>query len=393
MDKELFDSMQRQMEPSPEVRAALDERLARPAKRRMPVRKYVAVAACAALVIGGVSVYRLYQGSAKRALITQNHDRNSSTDPLHSYVTVEDVAGITLETAGVTNNEGGGDRDVDMTPQELEQAMLDVGYAPEEIEEYQSSSYQMTWAKWWRFVHGQKDSGEGPPFSLDELKSFSERELHVNTGDLPGGDVPVQVGTGDYQRLMAHFNGKLPDWYGGGYLDETGRLVVLLVESEDPGDKSLELQVQEWAGSDSVEFGSAKYSLHYLKGLMDELNRLPDTDLKYADVMAGWGIDEENNRIELTLTQAYEPLLSVLAELDPDDDAIYVQVGQRAAVYTGVEDSAMPGGATASDKEERDLLTAVTYDVETGEISVQTYPSAVSEESGSASTPAYDPER
>ena len=46
MDKELFDSMQKQMAPSPEVRAALSEKLAQPVKKRpVPWMKYGAVAA------------------------------------------------------------------------------------------------------------------------------------------------------------------------------------------------------------------------------------------------------------------------------------------------------------------------------------------------------------
>lgn len=320
MNKDLFDSMQKQMDPGPEVRAALREKLARPAKRRIPVRRYVAVAACAALVIGGLSVYRLYQDQAKWALIEQNYHRNPNIQRLHSYVTVEGAAGYGTENTGALIAENGSEEVYSSDVPNRDSGTSDIVDLPGSIvptENYHSNPVERV--------------PEAP-----------------NTGDLPSGDVPVQEGAEDYQMLMARFNGVLPDWYGGAYLDTAGRLVVLLVEGEDPGDKSLELQVQEWTGSGRVRFGSARYSLNHLKGLMDRLNRLPDVNLKYADVMAGWGIDEENNRIELTLTQAYEPLLSVLAELDPEDDAIYVQVGQWAAAYAGVEDSApvMPGGTT-----------------------------------------------
>ena len=296
MNKELFDSMRKQMAPGPEVRAALDEKLARPVKRRIPVRRYAAVAACAALVIGGFSAYQLYRDEARWAQIIQSYRRNPNIQHLHSYVVVEDST--TTDTGALVAENG-----------------AEVLYHPHTV-----------------------DRNSGAP----------------NTGDLtsPEGAVVeavVQEGAEDYQLLMAHFNGTLPDWYGGGYLDETGGLVVLLVEDQDPGDKSLEPQVQAWTGSGNVLFGSAKYSLKHLKGLMDRLNQLPDADLKYSDVMAGWGVDEENNRIELTLTQAYEPLLSVLAELDPDDDAIYVQVGQRAAAYAGDDLTvAMPDGTMSS---------------------------------------------
>lgn len=287
MNKELFDSMQKQMTPSPEIRAALSEKLAQPVKKRpAPWMKYGAVAACAALVIGAVSVYNLHQ---------VHHDDLRRTLKLHSYVTMEGAAGYVTEAA--TN-----------------------------------------------------DTGTGG--------------IEVLPGGAYIGDAPVQAGAEDYQKLMDHFNGTLPDWYGGAYLDSSGWLVVQLVEDKDPGDKSLELQVLDWTGSDNVMFSSCKYSLAQLKELMNRLNALPEAYPECARVMAGWGIDEEHNRIELTLTQIYEPLLSVLAELDPDDDAIYVQVGQRASVDSAkteepVVSHVMPGGATVPDDE--DLIADEPY--------------------------------
>ena len=371
MNKELFDSMRKQMTPSPEVRAALSEKLAQPAKKRpVPWKKYTALAACAALVVGTFTVYQAGKGRDYPLI---------SKVPIHSYVTVDDLTGFVPENATTATGGSEGavrDADMGMTLQDLEQAMLDVGYTQEEIDEYQSIGYQMTWASWWKFVHQQENSEGDDPFNLDSLKVFSQKELYVhtgalpapNTGALPGGayigDAPVQAGAEDYEKLMDHFNGTLPDWYGGAYLDSSGWLVVQLVEDKDPGDKSLELQVLDWTGSDNVMFSSCKYSLAQLKELMNRLNALPDEDMKFQDVMAGWGIDEEHNRIDLTLTQIYEPLLSVLAELDPDDDAIYVQVGQRASVDSAkteepVVSHVMPGGATVPDDE--DLIADEPY--------------------------------
>lgn len=391
MNKELFNSMQKQMAPSPEVRAALSEKLAQPVKKRpVPWKKYGAVAACAALVIGAFSVYSLYQDHEKWALITRNfhHDDLVQAQRLHSYVTVEGETGAIQEnaTAVTGGEEGAGDRDMGMTPEDLEQAMLDVGYTREEIGDYQSIGYEMTWAKWWKFVDGQKNSEGDDPFNLNSLKVFSQKELYVNTGalpapntgDLPGGayvgDVPVQEGAEDYQKLMDHFNGTYPDWYGGAYIDDSGWLVVQLVEDKDPGDKTLELQVLDWTGNGRVAFTDVKYSLAHLNHLMDELNALPDEDMKFRDVMAGWGIDEEANRIELTLTQEYVPILATLAELDPDDDAIYVQVGQRASTGEDTRiDSAkteepavshviQPGGVTAPEDDDNLIADEPVYD-------------------------------
>lgn len=411
MNKELFDSMRKQMTPSPEVRAALSEKLAQPAKKRpVPWKKYTALAACAALVVGAFTVYQAGKGRDYPLI---------SKVPIHSYVTVDDLTGFVPENATTaTGGSEGGDQDMGMTPEDLTAAMLDAGYTQEEIDEYQSIGYQMTWANWWKFVHQQENSEGDDPFNLDSLKVFSQKELYVhtgalpapNTGDLPGGayigDAPSQEeALNAYEELMDRFNGVYPDWYGGAYIDSSGWLVVQLVEDKDPADKSLELQVLDWTGSDQVMFSSCKYSLAQLKELMDQLNALPGQDMKFRDVMAGWGIDEKANRIELTLTQVYDPILVVLAELDPDDDAIYVQVGQRASTDIDIKEGeepvsydVMPGGATVPDDEdpiaEEPWYDGAHYDVE--ELPQQKLPAfgvdSAPEGNSSAFTPAYDPD-
>ena len=381
MNKELFDSMRKQMTPSPEVRAALTEKLTQPVKKRpIPWKKYTALAACAALVVGAFTVYQAGQDRYYPLI---------SKVPIHSYVTVDDLTGVVPENATTATGGSEGavrDQDTGMTPEDLTAAMLDAGYTQEEIDEYQSIGYQMTWANWWKFVHQQENSEGDAPFNLDDLKVFSQKELYVstgalpapNTGDLPGGayisDAPAQEeAVNAYQKLMDRFNGTYPDWYGGAYIDDSGYLVVQLVEDKDPGDKTLELQVLDWTGSDIVMFSSCKYSLAQLHKLMDRLNALPDTDPQCGEAMAGWGVDEEANRIELTLTEVNDHILSILAELDPDDDAIYVQVGQRASTDNAkTEDPAvhhvMPGGVPAPEDDdpiaEEPYYDGAHYDVE-----------------------------
>lgn len=409
MNRELFDSMQKQMNPSPQVRAELSEKLAQaPKKRPVPWMKYGAVAACAALVIGAFTVYQA--GKPRDYPLI-------SKVPIHSYVTVDGPGGYVQEnTTTATGGSEGAVRDADMgmTLQDLEQAMLDVGYTQEEIDEYQSIGYQMTWANWWKFVHQQENSEGDDPFNLDSLKVFSQKELYVhtgalpapNTGDLPGGayigDAPSQEeALNAYEELMDRFNGVYPDWYGGAYIDSSGWLVVQLVEDKDPADKSLELQVLDWTGSDQVMFSSCKYSLAQLKELMDQLNALPGQDMKFRDVMAGWGIDEKANRIELTLTQVNDPILVVLAELDPDDDAIYVQVGQRASTDAVVKEGeepvsydVMPGGATVPDDEEpiaeEPWYDGAHYDVE--DLPQQKLPAFGVDSAPEEDTGAYEPQ-
>lgn len=410
MNKELFDSMQKQMTPSPQVRAALTEQLAQPTKKRpTPWMKYGAVAACAALVIGVYAVYQAGKPEGKAAL--------------HSYVTVDDLTGFVPENATTATGGSEGavrDQDTGMTPEDLTAAMLDAGYTQEEIDEYQSIGYQMTWANWWKFVHQQENSEGDDPFNLDSLKVFSQKELYVhtgalpapNTGDLPGGayigDAPSQEeALNAYEELMDRFNGVYPDWYGGAYIDSSGWLVVQLVEDKDPADKSLELQVLDWTGSDQVMFSSCKYSLAQLTGLMDQLNALPDADPKCREVMASWGIDEEHNRIELTLTEVSGHVLAVLCRMDPEDDAIYVQVGQRASMDIAndkpsvipegeepVSYDIMPGGATVPDDEdliaEEPWYDGAHYDVE--DLPQQKLPAFGVDSAPEEDSNAYDPQ-
>ena len=260
-----------------------------------------------------------------------------------------------------------------MAPEDLEQAMLDVGYTLEEIEEYQSIGYQMTWANWWKFVHQQENSEGADPFNLEDLKLFSQKELYVNTGALPGGayigDAPTQEeAVNAYEKLMGRFNGQYPDWYGGAYIDNTGTLIVQLVEDKDPGDKTLELQVLDWTDDGRVAFSSCKYSLRYLRDLQD---KVVDA-MSELDLFSSCGANEKRNRLDLELTSVTDKALALLAELDPDDDAIYVQVGQRAVADVGRdvrepaiigEDPAvrhvMPGGTPVPDDE--DLIADEPY--------------------------------
>ncbi len=176
----------------------------------------------------------------------------------------------------------------------------------------------------------------------------------VNTGDqdAPVLDLPAQEEALDaYQRLMAHFAAEYgadnyPDWYGGAYLDNEGGqgLVVLLVEDQDPGDKTLELQVLAWTDGGPISFGSAKYSLSHLR----DLQRQAVDSMWELGLFAGCGILEDANCLELTLTGVTDEALARLAALDPEDDAILVRVGRTADLAADtvqpVVQPAQPGG-------------------------------------------------
>lgn len=176
--------------------------------------------------------------------------------------------------------------------------------------------------------HSYVTADETLPVIVEQKNPFDVGTGHIGGGaeSMPGGaavggDVAVQEGAVAYELLMKGLGGDLPDWYGGAYIDPDGSLTVLLVDRENPGDKSLELQVLEWTGSGRVAFSSAKYSQAYLSGLMDKLNE----QLPQLVEDGSWSLDTANNRIDLRVSFPVDTkVLTALAELDPDDDAIWV---------------------------------------------------------------------
>ncbi len=270
MDYEIFASMQAQLSPSPEAAEGLRRRLAEALPRRGRRWRYAALAACAALAVLAYPVYRLA--------------RPTPGQQLHSFSYSASAGMTTTPASGVEEllgQDAGGD-------------------AP-------------------------ADSPSGDP-ALDRL--FVAQEAAVKA----------------YDNLMKHFGAEFrdglyqenyPDWYGGGYLEwspEDGvngvveaKLKILLVEPELPeDDKAFLLQIGEWAGGgDVLVFGSAKYSLSYLLELQD---RACDAMIELG-LLAGCGVDEKENQLDVELTAVTDEALAILARLDPEDDAIRVEVG------------------------------------------------------------------
>lgn len=164
-----------------------------------------------------------------------------------------------------------------------------------------------------------------------------------------GGDVAVQPGAEAYDRLMAGMgmldeDSQYPDWYGGAYIGADGQLTVLLVDDQNPGDKSLELQVLGWTG-DGTSFSSAKYSHAYLAQLVDRL----DAELPALVGEGGWSVNTAENRVDVDLVLPVgDEVLELLAQLDPSDDAIQINAyTQPKMELKAGEDKAKLGEAPA----------------------------------------------
>lgn len=272
MNKELFRHMQSQLKPDQEVVEELKERLetAPPARKNIRWGRYVALAACLALIVAAIPL---------SAGLSLANDRQPQR---HSYVTMD---------------------------------------AP----------YQR--------VVEQKNPIDG-----------GDRESAALTGNPgQGGDVAVQPGAEAYDRLMAGMgmlaeDSQYPDWYGGAYIGSDGQLMVLLVDDKNPGDKSLELQVLGWTG-EGTSFSSAKYSHAELAQLMDQL----DEALPMLVDQGGWWVNVPENRIEADLVlPVSDEVLTLLARLDPEDDAIQVNAfDQPKMEFKAGEDKAVLGEAPA----------------------------------------------
>lgn len=342
MNKDLFASMRSQLSPSPEARAALEKKLSTPRKKHGPGRRYVALAACAAVIIAAFPLYRIYQESGKWHEILTNFQKSATVADRHSYVTAESSGACWTEDAAVEENSAvTGDEDADMTPGELTDNMLRAGFISEDVDAYLASGWQMTWAKWWKFYHLSEESGDR---SLDALRDFSQAEgLAVNTGDAPAAmpdgafasDAPAQENAVmAYQNLMTRFEadygpGRYPEWYGGAYIDNgSDCLIVNIVEGSYSA--AFYSRIQDWAGSGSIAFGSGKYSLNFLR----------DLQARAFDAMCGLGlavscgVNEETGQVDMSLASVTDEALVLLARMDPEDDAIHLTVVQQNTVLT-----------------------------------------------------------
>ena len=281
MNKELFRSMQARLRPSEGARAALTEKLRAGRRRTVPRGRQIAAAACAAVILAA-PVYGAVSGRLKWREVAESFRPGVAAEVQkpHSYVAAGDAACWPAEDAAAEENStdaGRGDQDMDMATSELTEAMLEAGLSQEDAEAYLAAGWQMTWAKWWKFHRQSEESGER---TLEALLEFSREEgLAVNTGEapeLPGGAYVSDQGEAimAYQNLTDRFKAdygpdKYPEWYGGAYIDERVGLVVNIAQGYEPEDKELFFQIQEWAGSDRVSFGSSRESLNYLRFLQD----------------------------------------------------------------------------------------------------------------------------
>ena len=436
-NKELFASMQGQLKPSPQARAALEARLAQPVKKRPAPWKYGAVAACAALVLAAWPIYRVLSPALHAVVPGQGgyaayQETESTLGGLEGNLPQLNIWAADPPTSSSSADYASGEGvNREVTQDDLD-ALLGgsvpdalgwegfsdlTGYlafgpghgAPLDDLFYGHFYGSCTWGEFTLMVGGQgvtvSPDAVGRPedwpgdsvtvlngveiraarftspggeqygemsFTLDSgysvfyavtARSVQEVEellarmaqaavvdggLHPEAladdpAEYSSGDAPADAG-GDAEApepLSGVDSWKDQPWFGGYYYDnEAGRYVIVQVEGTQ---------------LPNLDFGSAalvtgKYSYSHLSGLMDQLAALAMTDPECGGVMATWALNEMDNRIDLTITEENAHLLAILAKLDPDGDAIRVELGavvstdSQARADDAVSYQTAPGG-------------------------------------------------
>lgn len=176
--------------------------------------------------------------------------------PLHSYVTVEEAAG----------------QEQDASTQEAAPCpgliISESGLGPDTLPTEEGEQYDLS-----RLPASAQDGG----YPAQQLPSAEgETSSDADTGE---GALLLERLTREIQREYG--NGTYPDWYGGGYLDSAGDVVVLLVQGCDT--QALRSQVRDWAGG-GVSFARARYSLASLTKLQEQICAQPSVKA----VLSSW---------------------------------------------------------------------------------------------------------
>ncbi len=253
------------------VRAA-DGEVVRP---RFHWKAAAAAAACAALVFG--AAYPFFNKDAPL----------ENASPLHNYIVME---GGSLAATGEDVKAPAGGGDIDMPGQGIP--------APDP---------------------NQPPRGEGP-------------------GEPAYAPAPSQEeASAQYDRLLRQLGGvdgrepaAYPGWFAGmwldsGWPDSVSRLTVAIVDGFRTPE--LEEEIQGWCGgTGEVLFRGAKYSKNYLDSLMNGISRIFKE--QNVRISSAYGVYVTGNYLGLDFfgEAPGDETLAALAELDPEGDAIRVQV-------------------------------------------------------------------
>ena len=129
--------------------------------------------------------------------------------------------------------------------------------------------------------------------TLDTVKQKLHEEIKQNSVE---ADADFQWEANEkLSKLLKHYGENMPDYFGGGFIDEKGNLVINIKGKLENGKG----KVTNIIGSDNIRFKSTKYSSKELNDIMDYLNNFAQKpeNKKIIINLSGWS--QMENYIEV----------------------------------------------------------------------------------------------
>lgn len=120
--------------------------------------------------------------------------------------------------------------------------------------------------------------------TLDTVKQKLHEEIKQNSVE---ADADFQWEANEkLSKLLKHYGENMPDYFGGGFIDEKGNLVINIKGKLENGKG----KVTNIIGSDNIRFKSTKYSSKELNDIMDYLNNFAQKpeNKKIIINLSGW---------------------------------------------------------------------------------------------------------
>lgn len=281
---------------------AADDHAARP---RFRWKGWVAAAACVALIVAAYPASRTFSRRQADSAPEQNEEAASAdalieSPGLHPYTLIE-------ENIRLTATQGDAQAPAGDAP-----ALMPEPPMPEPGDPASVSGGTYGGA-----VEGGTDGGAD-----DASHKAAPAQDAVSAQD---------EASAQYERLLQSLGlwgidpqGLYPDWCGGIWLDGELLSVAIVDGFHTPG---LEAQVKGWCGgTGEILFPDVKYSQNHLDGLMEEISQVfEELDCR---IPSAYGVYVMDNCLGLDFfgEAPGDEVLSALARLDPEGDAIRIQV-------------------------------------------------------------------
>lgn len=132
-----------------------------------------------------------------------------------------------------------------------------------------------------------------------------------------------------YEKLISTFNSgktrslstKYPDYYGGAYITEDGKLVVFVTGPTTKSQNNQSL-ISNIVGNVEIEFVPAAYSYNELNEIMDCIDNAARNQLSINQYMDFWCIKEIENKIIVDLNKNDEEVIAEFKKTISDSPAI-----------------------------------------------------------------------